>query len=171
MRRSLQCGCRSVVALAALWLSGCNSPYMRFPNLQSPGPAGYQRAAAIEHDPYPLNDIGPEIVGGRPLAYQQPVPETVRTEMAARRPRVIQQIPVPSLPGQVTAAPVLPTTAAPYSVAQPIPQLPPPPPTAGVPFYRAPAASAPIATPPPVVTTPYSPPAPQSAPFQQRSPY
>ncbi len=34
------------------------------------------RAAAV--DPYPLNDIGPEVLGGRPRDFMNPMPEPER---------------------------------------------------------------------------------------------
>lgn len=37
-----------------------------------------QKARATIHDPYPLNDIGPEVVGGRPREYANPQAEPVR---------------------------------------------------------------------------------------------
>ena len=35
-------------------------------------------------DPYPLNDIGPAIVGGRPREFANPLPEPQRNELTAR---------------------------------------------------------------------------------------
>ena len=57
---------------------GCSSA-VRLPRLPSPGPAQYQRAAAQDFDPYPLNDLGPEIVGGRPREFQKPLDEVTRS--------------------------------------------------------------------------------------------
>ena len=37
-----------------------------------------QRARATVHDPYPLNDIGPEVAGGRPREFFNPQAEPVR---------------------------------------------------------------------------------------------
>ena len=37
-----------------------------------------QKARAVVHDPYPLNDIGPEVVGGRPREFVNPQAEAVR---------------------------------------------------------------------------------------------
>ncbi|MGL4512975.1 MAG: membrane or secreted protein [Lacipirellulaceae bacterium] len=61
------------LALAA----GCGGT-VKMPSLFHPGNASTQRYNAIVHDPYPLNDVGPDVVGGRPLGYQNPVPEVVR---------------------------------------------------------------------------------------------
>ena len=58
----------------ALLSSGCGyRPFV--------GPAGtlaYQRQNATLHDPYPDNDLGPEVVGGRPREFQKPLGEPVR---------------------------------------------------------------------------------------------
>jgi len=95
--------------------------FIRFPSLFHPGPAGYQRAEAVVHDPYPLNDVGPEIEGGRPLEYLQPVPEVVRAQMAAPRPIGVQPPPFPVLPAgppPIVTAPVV-TAPAPVAPYQP----------------------------------------------------
>jgi len=57
--------------------SGCG--WMSPPNWRHPGPAPYQQQRAVEFDPYPQDDTGPNVVGGRPLQYQKPKAETVRT--------------------------------------------------------------------------------------------
>jgi hypothetical protein len=130
--------------------SGCTPEihrYMRFPSLENPGSAPYQRAEAIQHDPYPLDDVGPPIVGGRPLGYLQSVNEVERARMAAPRMGLTQPIPVPALP------------AAPPPVVSTPPVI---------------TTSPPVVTTPPVVTMPQAPPpivpsAPN--PIQPRSPY
>jgi len=45
-----------------------------------------QKNRAVTFDPYPLNDIGPPIVGGRPREYANPLPEAARNELTARPP-------------------------------------------------------------------------------------
>jgi hypothetical protein len=68
-------------ALVMLTLGGCawfEHPDFRTPNWRSPGPAYYQQFHAVRHDPYPQDDLGPEIVGGRPRGYQKPPPEVTR---------------------------------------------------------------------------------------------
>jgi hypothetical protein len=47
------------------------------------GSINQQQANAIVHDPYPLDDIGPNDLGARPPSYQQPVPEPVRNRIIA----------------------------------------------------------------------------------------
>lgn len=39
-----------------------------------PGTIGVQRARAAVHDPFPSNELGPEIMGGRPLGFDLPAP-------------------------------------------------------------------------------------------------
>jgi hypothetical protein len=71
--------CRGLVILLLLGLVGGCSPTVRWPRLIGPGTAPYQRAYAEHFDPYPQNDMGPEIVGGRPLEYQKPPNEVQRS--------------------------------------------------------------------------------------------
>ncbi len=65
------------VSLSLFFLTACSSA-VRKPQLYHPGPAGYQRSNAQQFDPYPQNDVGPEIVGGRPLDFQKPPDELQR---------------------------------------------------------------------------------------------
>ncbi len=59
-------------------LAGCaNRPHAwGFPGGQ--GTIERQKARATVHDPFPLNDIGPEVVGGRPREFYNPQAEVVR---------------------------------------------------------------------------------------------
>ena len=45
-----------------------------------------QKARAVVHDPYPLNDIGPEVIGGRPREFYNPPAEPVRQNLTSGRP-------------------------------------------------------------------------------------
>lgn len=45
------------------------------------GTVDRQNSRAVIHDPYPLNDIGPEVVGGRPRGYMNPLPEAKRSQI------------------------------------------------------------------------------------------
>jgi hypothetical protein len=66
-----------VLALGFLiGMGGCKTT--KTPDLFNPGTAEYQQRQAVRFDPYPDPNIGPEIVGGRPRDYQQPIPETDR---------------------------------------------------------------------------------------------
>lgn len=115
-------------------LAAC-SPTIHRPRLLHPGPAGYQRAIAEDFDPYPQNDVGPEIVGGRPPDYQIPPDEVVRARQ--------QQ---PTGPWRTTApiaAPVtVPVTApapVPYSAPTPVPYSAPAPVPVTPPSYTVPS--------------------------------
>jgi len=142
MQRARSTG-RQCAVLFALAAAGCTPEahnYIRFPDLMHPGPAAYQRAQAIQHDPYPLNDIGPEIVGGRPLAYQQSLTEADRARLTSQPVVAIQGAPPP---GTAVVAP--PVASSPFAVAPPQP---------GVPLSAAPVtAGSPYAPPAPPVTT------------------
>ena len=60
----------SLLLLVAATL-GCSAT-VRKPQLPHPGPANFQRNNAEQFDPYPQNDVGPAIVGGRPPDYMMP---------------------------------------------------------------------------------------------------
>jgi hypothetical protein len=146
--------CRSqfVAALVTIVLSGCAPEAHRFAqSFGHPGPAAYQRAEAIQHDPYLLDDVGPEVVGARPREYQRPLNEVERARLAATPPGGLQRVAAPAVP--IGPAPV----AAPSYPAGPAP--------VAAPY---PGALAPIVTSPPPAA-----PAPQALPFQyqQRPPY
>ncbi|MCA9259815.1 MAG: hypothetical protein KDA61_11475 [Planctomycetales bacterium] len=95
---------------------------MHMPHLNHPGPAPYQRGNAIEFDPYPQNDVGPEIVGGRPREYDKPLDEVRRARQ--HDPYLPSPPPAPPIisggavvdPGGVTFGPPIvqgPTSGAP----------------------------------------------------------
>jgi hypothetical protein len=72
--------------VAGLWLilltlpawTGCSHRPRAwgFPGAQ--GTIDRQKSRATIHDPYPLNDIGPEVVGGRPREFYSPQSEAAR---------------------------------------------------------------------------------------------
>ena len=64
------------ISLIALPLVGCG--WISPPNWYHPGTADYQRQQAVQFDPYPEDDTGPPVVGGRPLGYQNPIAEPAR---------------------------------------------------------------------------------------------
>ena len=68
------CGLRRILplGLAAAVLGCARAP------LAPPGSMQYQRYEATLHDPYPVDDLGPEVVGGRPRDFQKPLAEPVR---------------------------------------------------------------------------------------------
>lgn len=66
------------LALLVSITAGCN-PSVGLPTLFNPGPAGYQRQQAVQFDPFPDQDAGPKIEGGRPLDYNRQIPEVERS--------------------------------------------------------------------------------------------
>lgn len=62
----------AILALA-LMFTGCGSARL---DLGPPGTIGMQREKAVIHDPYPSNDLGPPIVGGRPSGFDLPLAPT-----------------------------------------------------------------------------------------------
>ncbi len=66
-----------VLASLLLGMTACSSD-VRKPRLLHPGPANFQRHNATQFDPYPPNDMAPEIVGGRPLDFTKPRSEVIR---------------------------------------------------------------------------------------------
>jgi hypothetical protein len=136
-----------IVALMATSLAGCAQEAASLrQSFAHPGPAAYQRAQAIHHYPYVLNDVGPEVVGGRPREYMIPVNEVDRARLDSSPPAGLTPVPAPAV--VVGPAP----GAAPTYVTAPAVGVPPYPPAG-----------------PPIVTTPA--PAAPSFPAQQRSPY
>lgn len=45
------------------------------------GTTDRQKARAVVHDPYPINDIGPAVDGGRPRGFMNPQPEATRAQV------------------------------------------------------------------------------------------
>jgi hypothetical protein len=159
-----------VLALTAT-AGGCSaeaSRYIHFPDFAHPGPAALQRAQAIQHDPYPLNDVGPEIVGGRPLAYQQSLTEEERALL--KPPAAGRLVPIPAPGANVAAPPVLssPVAVAPLQPGMALPAAAPAVVTSPVPM-TAPSYSIPPV--PPGVNSYPSVAQPASFPAQQRAMY
>ena len=57
-------------------LAGC----LLKPNWGPQGTIGEQRARAYLHDPFPSNELGPPITGGRPLGFEQPRAEATHIQ-------------------------------------------------------------------------------------------
>jgi hypothetical protein len=116
-----------LLAAAAM---GCSSSLAR-PNWLNPGPVGYQQQVAERFDPYPEDDLGPPIVGGRPREYAIPRPPTplkpapALTSWGAAGPVQLAPTPGPyspsAVPPAVSPAPIYPQTPYPAAVA-PAPQ-------------------------------------------------
>jgi hypothetical protein len=65
------------LALSCLAVGGCAADGRLF----NPGTIEQQRLQATVNDPYSDQDLGPEVVGGRPRDYQQQLPEAVRNRL------------------------------------------------------------------------------------------
>jgi hypothetical protein len=65
-------GCVLVTATSTGCAGGGGGAFLNPPSEQQ------QRATAQRFDPYPENDTGPAIVGGRPLGYREPIAEPSR---------------------------------------------------------------------------------------------
>ena len=73
-----------VLCLGCLGASGCNAS--RYSERFGLGTIERQKAKAAEFDPYPLNDIGLTVVGGRPPGFFNPLAEPRRNELMGRSP-------------------------------------------------------------------------------------
>ncbi len=71
-------GITATLLLAASVLAGCQSSG---PALKPPGPIEKQRFHATMFDPYGDVDVAPEIVGGRPREFAQPLTEGDRSRL------------------------------------------------------------------------------------------
>jgi hypothetical protein len=68
--------------LGCLFFTGCQAS--RYAERFGLGTIDKQKAKAADFDPYPLNDIGPSVVGGRPPGFFNPLPEPRRNELMGR---------------------------------------------------------------------------------------
>ncbi|MCP4775024.1 MAG: hypothetical protein GY880_12360 [Planctomycetaceae bacterium] len=62
-----------ILGLLILISAGCRVQ----PNWGPQGTIGQQRSNAIQHDPFPSDDLAPPILGGRPPGFEQPKSESV----------------------------------------------------------------------------------------------
>lgn len=172
MEPTQSCRCFALIAVMVICVAGCTaeaSRYIRFPQLANPGPAPVQRMQAVQHDPYLLNDVGPEVVGARPLGYQQGLTEMERAKLVPPRPVTMQPLPPPGTPFNAPPVVSSPMAVAPPQASVPLATSAPPivtgsmpaaPPSYGAPSY--PAAAVPTGIPSyppptaPIVTSPYS---------------
>jgi len=78
-------GAFTLLVASALAFPGCKGSQLgekRWSGGQyGQGDLARQKSRAVYFDPYPLNDIGPEVVGGRPRGFQNPLPEPSRNEL------------------------------------------------------------------------------------------
>jgi hypothetical protein len=85
---------------------GC-SQTIRKPQLLHPGTAPFQRYNAEQFDPYPPDDLGPSISGGRPIDFGTPRNEVTRARQYRNGERPLNSPgPVP-LFGPTTGPPTL----------------------------------------------------------------
>ncbi len=114
------CRILSLIALAAvLTCCGCLSS----PNLAHPGPMDYQQTRAKVFEPFPDNDVGPPVVGGRPREYQEPVPETIRALQRPDEPLLLPYAQTPAQPAPNAQPPII--TAPPIDTPPPAIYYPP----------------------------------------------
>ncbi len=85
MPRKLQGIILLVVCSQLVGFCGCANYRWGFPWGQ--GTAERQRARAVVSDPYPLNDIAPEVVGGRPREFMSPQHEARREQLVEKFPK------------------------------------------------------------------------------------
>ena len=65
-----------LLATTTMIVAGCAN--ITPPNWYCPGTARQQQLKAERYDPYPENDTGTPVVGGRPRGYMNPPAETLR---------------------------------------------------------------------------------------------
>jgi hypothetical protein len=105
------------VMAAGITLPACSSA-VRKPHLLHPGPAPFQQANAEVFDPFPQNDMGPAIDGGRPRDVGPPRSQVERAQDFLRSNGARPRQEVAAAP--VAIGPPLPVTQ-PAPVAQPAP--------------------------------------------------
>ncbi len=72
---------RSFTLLVVALMLGATGCHLR-PDPGPPGSIGAQRSRFVLNDPYPRDDLGPPIVGGRPLGFDLPPGEAVNSQIA-----------------------------------------------------------------------------------------
>lgn len=76
LQQHMQCTARIcalvIVAVSFVASVGCHLRLDQWP----PGTIGNQRARAAVHDPFPSSELGPEIMGGRPLGFDLPASQS-----------------------------------------------------------------------------------------------
>lgn len=65
--------------LLSFSLVGCQNGFQQ--NMQPPGTIWQQRNRAVMFDPYPIDHMGPSIVGGRPREFGKPLPEAYDNQL------------------------------------------------------------------------------------------
>jgi hypothetical protein len=72
------CARLPVLILLLLLSSGCSARPRAWGFPGGSGTVDRQKARASVHDPFPLNDIGPDVMGGRPREFAEPRTEAAR---------------------------------------------------------------------------------------------
>ncbi len=85
----------ALLLIALFALAGCAD--LAPPRIFHPGSEEYQQNRAQRFDPYPLTDVAPDIVGGRPLQYIKPAPENERMQNDMTFEERYHQAPPPGL--------------------------------------------------------------------------
>jgi hypothetical protein len=134
--------------LAPLVLAGCAD--IAVPRILHPGSEEYQQSRAERFDPYPLPDVAPEIVGGRPLQYIKPAPWNERVQNDLSFEERFRQQPPPGMYKPPRASGTRRGIVYPMPGAEPLgvpPLVVPPPPGAQVPVVPLPQNTAPVFVP------------------------
>jgi hypothetical protein len=76
---------RFTLLLAVCLLAGATGCRTMWPHWFNPGNIQSQRYNATLYDPYPNVYQGPEVVGGRPRDYQQPLAEPRQDQLQQER--------------------------------------------------------------------------------------
>ena len=124
----------ALLLIALVLLVGCAD--IAPPRIFHPGSQEYQQNRALRFDPYPLTDVAPEIVGGRPLQYIKPAPENERVQNELTFEERYHQQPPPGLyrpqrtpgnrQGLIYSTPgAQPLAVPPLGVQAPVVELPP----------------------------------------------
>lgn len=83
-------GAHRLVFILALCFGGCHGSEAGSKrwggSAYGQGSIDRQKNRAVVFDPYPLNDIGPEVVGGRPHGFRNPLPEAKRNQLTEKNP-------------------------------------------------------------------------------------
>ncbi|MCC9605229.1 hypothetical protein LOC68_24005 [Blastopirellula sp. JC732] len=74
---------KSIAALIILAVSQCAGCWhLKHTPLFDPGTMQQQQQRAMAYDPYTNNDLGPEVLGGRPRDFDRPPAEAVQNDPA-----------------------------------------------------------------------------------------
>ena len=85
----------ALLAVALAGLVGCAD--LAPPRILHPGSEEYQQNRAQRFDPYPMTDVAPDVVGGRPLQYIKPAPENERMQNESTFEERYHQNPPPGI--------------------------------------------------------------------------